>query len=61
MYAYASKGRMAFAQVPRNRNANPTLLASICLEGLGFCLALEGATTVTVSEAYVEKVLATKA
>jgi hypothetical protein len=57
-YAYSPKGRRAYAQVPRNRGANTTLLASMSLEGMGPCLAVEGATTTTVFEAYVEKVLA---
>ena len=57
-YAYSPKGRRAYAQVPRNRGANTTLLASMSLEGMGPCLAVEGATTATVFEAYVEKVLA---
>lgn len=57
-YAYAQKGRRAYAQVPRNRGANTTLLASMNLEGMGPCLAVEGATTATVFEAYVEQVLA---
>jgi transposase len=58
-YAYYSpKGRRAYAQVPRNRGANTTLLASMSLEGMGPCLAVEGATTARVFEAYVEQVLA---
>jgi len=32
-----------------------TLLASMSLEGMGRCLAVEAATTTTVFEAYVEK------
>jgi transposase len=58
MYAYAPKGRRAYAQVPRNRGANTTLLASMSLEGMGPCLAVEGTTTTVVFEAYVEQVLA---
>jgi transposase len=58
MYAYAPKGRRAYAQVPRNRGANTTLLASMSLEGMGPCLAVEGTTTTIVFEAYVEQVLA---
>jgi hypothetical protein len=58
LYAYSPKGRRAHAQVPRNRGANTTLLASMSLEGMGPCLAVEGATTTAVFEAYVEKVLA---
>ena len=59
MYAYYSlKGRRAYAQVPRNRGANTTLLASMSLEGMGPCLAVEGTTTTIAFEAYVEQVLA---
>jgi transposase len=57
-YAYAPKGTRAYAQVPRNRGANTTLLASMSLEGMGPCLAVEGATTATVFEAYIEQALA---
>lgn len=57
-YAYSPKGRRAYAQVPRNRGANTTLLASMSLEGMGPCLAVEGATTTTVFEVYIERVLA---
>jgi transposase len=57
-YAYSPKGRRAYAQVPRNRGANTTLLASMSLEGMGSCLAVEGTTTAKVFEAYVEQVLA---
>jgi hypothetical protein len=57
-YAYAPKGRRAYAQVPRNRGANTTLLGSMSLEGMGPCLAVEGTTTAIVLETYVEKVLA---
>jgi hypothetical protein len=38
LYAYSLKGRRAYAQVPRNRGANTTLLASMSLEGMGLCL-----------------------
>ena len=58
LYAYAPKGRRAYTRVPRNRGANTTLLASMTLEGMGPCLAVEGATTATVFETYVERVLA---
>ena len=56
-YAYSPKGRRAYARVPRDRGANTTLLASMSLKGMGPCLAVEGAATTTVFEAYVEKVL----
>jgi transposase len=58
LYAYAPKGRRAYTRVPRNRGANTTLLASMTLEGMGPCLAVEGATTATVFETYVQRVLA---
>ncbi len=57
-YAYSLKGSRAHAKVPRNRGPNTTLLASMSLEGMGPCLAVEGATTATVFEAYVEQMLA---
>ena len=57
-YARAPKGERAYAKVPRNRGPNTTLLASMSLEGMGPCLAVEGATTKVVFEAYVEQVLA---
>jgi transposase len=44
--------------MPRNRGKNTTVLASMSLEGMGPALAVEGATTATVFEAYVEEVLA---
>ena len=43
--------------MPRNRGPNTTLLASMTSEGMGPCLAVEGATTRIVFEAYVERVL----
>ena len=58
MYAYSPRGRRAYAKVPRNRGANTTLLASMSLDGMGPCLTVQGPTTATVFEAYVEKVLA---
>jgi transposase len=58
LYAYSLKGRRAFAEVPRNRGKNTTLLASMSLEGMGPCLAVEGATSATVFEGYVERMLA---
>ena len=57
LYAWAPKGERAHCSVPRNRGANTTLLASISVEGMGPSLAVEGATTREVFEAYVEQVL----
>ena len=57
IYAYSAKGRRAFGSVPRNRGPNTTLLSSMSTEGMGPSLAVEGATTKAVFEAYVEQVL----
>ena len=58
LYAWPSpKGERARCSVPRNRGPNITLLASMTAEGMGACLAVEGATTRIVFEAYIEKVL----
>jgi transposase len=58
LYAWSPKGQRAFGSAPRNWGKNVTLLASITLEGLGPCLAVEGATRREVFEAYLEHVLA---
>ncbi len=56
--ARAPRGERAYGRVPRNRGKNTTLLASMGADGMGPCLAVEGATTKAVFEAYVERVLA---
>ena len=56
--AWSRRGERAYCSVPRNRGKNTTLLASMSVEGMGPSLAVEGATTATVFEAYVEKALA---
>ena len=58
IYGYAPKGERLRLWVPRKRGKNTTLLASMSLEGMGPTLAVEGATTAVVFEAYVERVLA---
>jgi transposase len=55
LYAWSPRGERARCSVPRNRGLNTTLLASMTAEGMGPCLAVEGATTRIVFEAYVEK------
>jgi transposase len=57
LYAYSPRGRRIHAEVPRNRGPNTTLLASITIDGMGPCVAVEGSTTSAVFEAYVEQVL----
>jgi transposase len=58
VYAWSKRGERAFVSVPRNWGKNVTLLASMSLEGMGPCLAVEGSTTRGVFEAYLEHVLA---
>lgn len=57
LYAYSPKGQRARCKAPRNWGPNVTLLASMGYEGMGPCLAVEGATTREVFEAYVEQTL----
>jgi transposase len=57
-YGYAPEGERLRLSVPRRRGKSTTLLASMSLGGMGASLAVEGATTAVVFEAYVEKVLA---
>jgi transposase len=57
LYAWSRRGERAFGSVPRNWGKNITLLASMSLEGMGECLAVEGSTTTAVFEAYLERVL----
>ena len=58
--ACSPKGSGAYAKVPRSRGSNTALLASVNLEGMGPCSAVqEGAATATVFVgAYVEQALA---
>ena len=57
LYAWSRRGQRAHAKAPRNWGKNVTLLASITHEGVGPCLAVEGATTREVFEAYLEGVM----
>jgi len=58
LYAWSRRGERAPAKAPRNRGKNVTLLSSMSLYGMGPSLAVEGATTREVFEAYLEGVLA---
>ena len=58
MYGWAKKGQRAHCSVPRNRGKNTTVLSSMSAGGMGSSLAVGGATTSAVFEAYVERVLA---
>jgi transposase len=56
-YAWSPRGERSRCSVPRNRGPNTTLLASMTAEGMGPCLAVEGATDRIVFETYIERVL----
>ena len=58
IYGYAPRSERLRLSVPRRPGKNTTLLSSMSLEGMGASLAVEGATTALVFEAYVERVLA---
>lgn len=58
LYAWSRRGERAPAKAPRNWGKNVTLLSSMSTEGMGPSLAVEGATTREVFEAYLEGVLA---
>lgn len=58
--ARAPKGERALGKAPRNRGKNTTLLAALSSEGIGPAMAVEGATTAAMFEAYVEHFLAAK-
>jgi transposase len=58
LYAWSRRGERARCSSPRNWGKNVTLLSSMTLRGMGPSLAVEGATTRAVFEAYVEKALA---
>ena len=58
LYAYAPVGERACFKGPRNRVRNTTLVASLRGGGMGSSMAVEGATTGEIFEAYVEHFLA---
>jgi len=53
-YTRAPRGERAYGGVPRNRDKNTTLIASLSLGGMGEAMVVEGSTTKAVFEAYVE-------
>jgi transposase len=58
LYAWSRRGKRALCSAPRNWGPNVTLISSITLSGIEPSLAVEGATTRVVFEAYMEKMLA---
>lgn len=57
LYAWSRRGERAFCSAPRNWGKNVTLLCSLSAEGMGPSVAVEGATTRVVFEAYLEEAL----
>jgi len=57
LYAWSRRGERAFCSAPRNWGKNVTLLSSLSAEGMCPCVAVEGATTRVVFEAYLEEAL----
>ncbi len=57
LYAWSRRGERAHAKAPRNWGSNVTVLASMTAKGMGACVAVEGATTGAVFEAYLERAL----
>jgi transposase len=59
LYARAPKGRRAYAQVPKNRGENSSLIAALSLnEGISAAMTLEGAVDGIAFQIYVREVLA---
>ena len=59
LYAWAPKGRRAYAQVPKNRGENSSLIAALSLdEGISAAMTLEGAVDGIAFGVYVQEVLA---
>jgi transposase len=57
LYGWSRVGERLRARAPKNWGKNITLLSSMSMEGMGSSVAVEGATTGAVFEAYVEQAL----
>jgi hypothetical protein len=57
LMARAPRGQRASGRVPRNRGANPTLIASLTPAGMGEALILQGAANRVAFELSVEQIL----
>ena len=58
LYGWSRVGERLCVKAPKNWGRNVTLLSSMSIEGMGASVAVEGATTRAVFEAYVEQALA---
>ena len=57
LYAWSRRGERALCSAPRNWGKNVTLLSSLSAKGMGPSVAVEGATTRAVFEAYLKEAL----
>ncbi len=57
LHVCSKRGQRVYCLTLRNRGKNTTLLASMCVKGMGPSLAVAGAVNATVFEAYLEQVL----
>src|SRR5258708_32486716 len=57
-YGWALKGQRATGSVPPNRGKNPTLIASLCWDGMGESLILQGAAHAAAFAQHVWSMLA---
>jgi transposase len=57
LFAWSKRGERALCSAPRNWGKNVTLLSSMSAKGMGPSVAVEGATTRAVFEAYLEEAL----
>jgi transposase len=57
LYGWSRLGQRLRSKAPRNWGKNLTLLSSMTLSGMGPSVAVEGATTKAVFEAYLEEAL----
>ena len=58
LYAWALKGERAYGSLPRNAGKNTTFLASLCLQGMGAAMILEGPSDSIAFELSLEQILA---
>ncbi len=58
LYGWSRVGERLRVKAPKNWGKNVTLLSSMSMEGMGPSVAVEGATTRAVFEAYVQQALA---
>ena len=56
-YARAPRGERAYGSVPRHHHTNTTVFASLTAQGMGECMAIEGAADSAAFVAYLHEFL----